>query len=356
MKIIQLGVISAALAAAFGCASEQELHDGTGYALGNETTLSGRVCDPARNTWLAGATVYTNVIDDNGKLVDTRQSVTDEAGRWTIDGLYAGLVYTVYVQYGNTTLDMFDVTLTPDMRLDDPPCGGGGGGKIAVVTGEYDDLADVLENLGYGDIDVVNGITGEEIVQFFSEKEHLDTYDVVLIDGGSIEEDVFYDTDGSDEATHRVWDVRDAIRGYVGNGGKLICTDWAYDVVEQTWPNKIDFFGDDDIPEVAQQGKDGKVDADVVDDKMAENIGTDEVRVKFGIDVWPIMESADESVDVYLSGTAPYINGMTSGEVDDAPLLVGFHQGDGQVYYSSFIFADNQDGEMAEIVKNIIDR
>jgi hypothetical protein len=350
----QLGFIATGLAVLVACSNENKLVEGSGYSLGDETTLSGRVCDPARNTWLAGATVYTNIIN-NGKLIDTRQAVTDADGKWTIDGLYAGLPYTVYVQYGNTTLDMFDVTLTAGMQLDDPVCGGGGGSKIAVVTGEYDDVAEVLRNLGYSDVDVVNGITGDEIVQFFQEEEHLQTYDVVLIDGGSIEEDVFYDTDNSDTAGH-VLNVKDAIRQYVGQGGKLICTDWAYDVIERTWPARVDFFGDDDIPEVAQQGAPGKIDATVVDETMASNLGTDAVETKFGVDVWPIMLSTDENVTVYLRGTAPYINGMTSGEIEDAPLLIGFHQGDGDVFYSSFILEDNQEGKMSEIVKNIIDR
>jgi hypothetical protein len=355
MRCANLAFVAGGLGLLFACGNEQKFVEGSGYALGDETTLSGRVCDPERNTWLEGASVYTNVIAD-GRLIDTRLAVTDDDGRWTIDGLYPGLTYTIYVQHGNTTIDMFDVTLTPEMALDDPQCGGGGGSKIAVVTGEYDDLAEVLENLGYGDVDVVNGITGDEIVQFFSEKEHLESYDIVLIDGGSIEEDVFYDTDGSDDADHRVWATRDAIRAYVGQGGKVLCTDWAYDVIETTWPARIDFFGDDEIPEVAQQGADGFIDADVVDDTMAENIGADEVRVEFGIDVWPVMMSVDDNVTVYLRGTAPYINGMTRGDVDDAPLLVGFDQGDGRVYYSSFILADNQEGEMGRIIKNILDR
>jgi hypothetical protein len=354
MRYSNLGFFAAGLATLLACASENKLVEGNGYSLGDETTLTGRVCDPTRNTWLPGATIYTNVIS-NGKLIDTRQAISDADGRWTLDGMYAGLVYTIYVQYGNTTLDMFDVTLTPAMQLDDPPCGGGGGSRIAVVTGQYDDASDVLRNLGYGDIDVINGVTGDEIVQFFQDEAHLQSYDVVLVDGGAIEEDVFYDTDGSDTSA-RVLAVKDAIRAYVGQGGKLVCTDWAYDVIERTWPARIDFFGDDELPEAAQQGADTTINAAVVDETMATNLGVDDVEVLFGIDVWPVMTSVDENVTVYLSGDAPYVNGMTSGEVADAPLLIGFKQGDGEVFYTSFILADNQEGKIGEIVKNIIDR
>jgi hypothetical protein len=42
-------------------------------------------------------------------------------------------------------------------------------------------------------------------------------------------------------------------------------SDWAYDVVEQIWPEAINFVGADEIPDSAQMGEYGMVTATVAD-------------------------------------------------------------------------------------------
>jgi hypothetical protein len=41
----------------------------------------------------------------------------------------------------------------------------------------------------------------------------------------------------------------------VNNGGSVYASDWAYDVVEIGWPDRVDFVGADEIPNDAQLGE-----------------------------------------------------------------------------------------------------
>ena len=72
-------------------------------------TILGRVCDPSGRHWLPDAMVYSNLIDDSGKLYDTRISYTDRDGYFLLDPMPAGSTYTVYVQYGDAILETHEV-------------------------------------------------------------------------------------------------------------------------------------------------------------------------------------------------------------------------------------------------------
>ena len=109
-------------------------------------SISGRVCDPSGRTWLVGATAYVNLVDENGVVLDTRLSTTDQEGRWSLTDLPGDTEYTLYVQYGIDILDTQAIWVASgdSVELEEPDCFDPLSIEIAIVTGSYDNFDVVL--------------------------------------------------------------------------------------------------------------------------------------------------------------------------------------------------------------------
>lgn len=125
---------------------------------------------------------------------------------------------------------------------------------------------------------------------------------------------------------------------FVESGGTLVVSDWGYDLVEACWPDNIEFFGDDTVPDAAQVGMpDGGVLADVKLDKLVEEVG-DGVNIAYDYTAWSVIESVGGDTEVLLTGTVEYQPSADQLPVSlpDAPLMVRFGVGTGQVVYTTF--------------------
>ncbi|RME23283.1 MAG: hypothetical protein D6798_13845 [Deltaproteobacteria bacterium] len=338
------------------CKNDSTLGRVTSTGDADLVTIEGRVCDPDRGTWLEGATVYMNLFTEDGVFYDTRMDETDADGVFQLTDIPVSGIQPIYVQYGNKVIDQYQVEAPAGdtfITLPDPDCGGGDA-AFAVVSGDYDDLAAALQTFGYGDFDVINGLTGEELVQFLSSEAAMAGYDAILFGGGHLEEDVIYDTDGTDVAGN-VPAVREAIRNYVDGGGTIVVTDWSYDIAEQVWPEAVDFLGDDTEPDAAQKGETGTVTAAVVDATMAGTVGRDEVEVAFDMFEFPVIESAGEGSTVILRGDVQWREGQQVHTLSDKPLLVRFPSGSGTVWVSTFRFGPNSDTSAKPVVRALLD-
>lgn len=335
--------------------SEQNFTKHTVYGASGDSLIAGRVCDAASQSWVEDAVVYTNVIDDEDRLLDTRQDYTDQDGRWKLEDLPGG-EYTIYVQKGPDMLDMFDVELDEgeELDLDEGTCTGSAATELAVVTGDYDNMGEVLTSLGYDNARIINGKYGDELLQFL-ESTTLGAYDAIFFAGGHVEEDLFYDSDGSDVDGH-VALIKDNLKAYVESGGVVFASDWSYDVVERVWPNKIEFYGDDDTPDAAQVGEPTTVDADITSSSLKDAVGEETVRVKFDLDAWPIATSKSDDVKVYQKADVPWRVGEDSGTESGAPLLLDFPVGDGRVVFSSWRLAANAEGKGEKVIQYMIER
>jgi len=335
--------------------NEQGFSEVKDYGGVYESSIAGRVCDTTRNVWLEGATVYTHIITSDGELIGTAQTVTDADGRYLLGELRGDTNYTVYVQYGSAVIDMFDVVMegTQELVLEDPVCSADVNSTVAIVSGDYDSPADVLPSFGVTDFYEVNGQTGDDLVQFLQSAENLAQYDAIFFAGGHIEEDVFYDTNGDDTAGN-VDRVVQALKDYVDAGGSVVATDWSYDVVEQAWPNKFDFLGEDSIPNDAQLGTPDTVDASVTQSDLEAAVGDATVPVHFDLDTWPIVVGSDEAVTPYLVGDAPYRIGLDTYTQRNSPFMASFEAGDGRVVFLSWRLTANTDGRGRSVVEYLL--
>lgn len=318
--------------------------------------ILGRICDPSGRTWLADALIYTHLYDSNGNPYDTRQAYSDRDGYWFMQDLPADREYTFYVQYGDQFLSEERIFLNggDDIRLDEPDCFDPLTLDVAVITGDYDEFERVLSNMGFANYQIVDGLLEDEITEFLLDYDSMLQYDIIFFNGGHTEEDVIYD---SDETPVMVGDVtRDEqimqnIGDYVRAGGTIYASDWAYDVVEQGWPDRVDWVGDDYVIGDAQTGEYALVNAAVTDSALASWLDTNYVQVEYDLPVWPPIESVSGSVSVHMSGNIEYRLGQQTFYLTAVPILVSFTAGEGKVAFSTFRVARNASTEMVMVLQ-----
>ncbi|MDP6932771.1 MAG: carboxypeptidase-like regulatory domain-containing protein [Myxococcota bacterium] len=315
-------------------------------------SIEGRICDPSGATWLADAVAYTHLFTEDGKLYDTRTAYSDRNGYWLLEELPAYQTYTVYVQYGTEVLEEHSEWIGDgdEITLTEPDCFDPLEQEVAVIVGDYDDFQLVLSNMGFANYTLVDGLVETDISDFLTDLESMLDYDIIFFNGGHVEEGILYEADEEDPTGIPEEIVNNVVR-YAQEGGSLYASDWAYDVVELGWPDRLDFVGDDTVPDDAQQGEYGEVTALVSDDAMADWLDVSTLAIEYDLPVWPPIESADSAVSTHLLGSVEYRNGTETHELTDVPLLVSFGSGEGKVVFSTFRVAKNGSSDMLLILQ-----
>ncbi|MEC8422975.1 MAG: hypothetical protein VX000_04310 [Myxococcota bacterium] len=309
--------------------------------------VQGRVCDPSGRTWLADALVYTHLTTSDGRIIETATAYSDRDGFWYIDSLPPEREYTFYVQYGDDLIETHTLWVDDgdEVALEEPDCFDPLQLDVAVVAGDYDNFDFVLDDMGFANYYVVNGLLESELSTFLMDLEAMNTYDIIFLNGGHVEENIIYDLEDSD-APAQVATIRQNLFDYVQAGGTLYASDWAYDAVETVWPDRIEWVGDDAVPDDAQHGEYDLVTANIRDAAMADWLGRATLDVEFDLPVWPPMESVDGSVTTHLEGNISYRIGTSSYNLAQAPIMASFTSGEGRVVFSSFRVAKNGTSDM----------
>lgn len=318
--------------------------------------IMGRVCDPSGRTWLADAQAYVNLTNDEGVIVDTKEAFSDVDGNWTIDELPGERYYTVYVQYGPEELLREEVWVGSGetVELEEPDCFDPLSIDVAVVTGDYDDFHLVLNQMGFANYVLINGLDEAELTSFLDDPSELAKYDIIFFNGGFVEENVIYDTDDEDN-TGPATRVQNIV-SYVDAGGSIYASDWAYDVVELGWSDRVDFVGADEVVGDAQMGDYDNVSAAVTDSSLSDFLGVDYIDVTYDLPVWAPVENTASSVSRHLTGTVPYSDGLNEYSLSAAPLLVSFNSGNGKVVYSTFRVARNASDDIVATLQYMMYR
>ncbi|MFZ5481834.1 MAG: hypothetical protein ACOZNI_34050 [Myxococcota bacterium] len=317
----------------------------------DDGSIKGRVCDPSGRTWLPDAMAYVNIVGDDGQIFETKIAYSDLDGYWEIADLPGENEYTVYVQYGPDLLQTETVWVGSgeDVELEEPDCFDPLALDVAVVTGDYDDFNLVLNEMGFANYQLIDGLDETVIKDFLSDPAELARYDIIFFNGGFIEDGVIYDLE---DATNAETAARvENIRAYVEAGGSIYASDWAYDVVELGWADNVNFVGADELPNDAQMGDYEVVNAAISDAALAEYLGTDRVEIDYDLPVWPPVETVADNVSVHLTGTVPYSDGLSDYYLTSVPLLLSFNAGQGKVVFSTFRVARNASQEMVDTLQ-----
>ncbi|MCB9670365.1 MAG: carboxypeptidase regulatory-like domain-containing protein [Alphaproteobacteria bacterium] len=303
-------------------ADDPPIDPSTGLPILEEGSARGRVCAPNGTTWVAGAEI--SVLTPSGAYTAT----SNGDGWWQVDGLPPGTYGVVvtkgsfYLQYNVTILDGQVTETIYDECLSQ------GDLTIAVVTGAWDHVEDVLEPLGLVvteyDGDILGGSTQDATVtNLLTNPTLLAQYDVVFLNCG-ISED-WVDTNETL--------VAQTLRDYVEAGGSIYASDWSYYTIEAAFPEKITFFGNDSDDNLydARVGLPGPVQGIVADPAMALLLGSNQADVQYDLNNWVVMSSHDPTVENMVEGDYSYSGGSATG-----PLSVRFSAGAGRVIYTTF--------------------
>jgi len=241
--------------------------------------------------------------------------------------------------------------------------------KMVVIEGSYDSIELILAKLGLASTDAKTG----EITE--SEFDLWNSTDNLFVDNNNDGKADIYDYEivffncGQNGLSWLMDDSkRQILKDYISKGGRIYVSDQAYDIVEQTFPEYIDFFGSDDTPTnqpetmyQANQGQGGITIKSNIEPKLKSWLegvtcaqgsclnadGT--VTIKGFAGGWARMNSVNSSkkVDIYASGQ----------DSDKAmrPLTVAFNYGSGRVTYTSYHNEEGSDYCYDEFINGNLD-
>lgn len=252
-------------------------------------------------------------------------------------------------------LPLITLTIAPNTSAQGPATGPTDE-KLAVTPRGFDDIGEVLDNLGFSTTEI-----NEADLNNLSD---LSKYDSVYINcSASI------DSVSSTAAS--------IIADYVKDGGIIYASDYANSVIEAAFPGKINFYRSNSSTEttssaLAQQarvGNSGKVTATVTDSGLASVLGKKEIEVNYDLGAWAVIDSVANGVKVHIRGpvnifdySASAVNLEAYQDIDysdpksleeiqklnesisestqktlkDKPFIVSFTHGKGEVLYTTF--------------------
>lgn len=287
--------------------------------------------------------------------------------------------------------------------------------NIAVVTGSFDEIQNALAKLGFGTVDDFGRLElGSESFdlyngdgslpaeypassELFGDLDKMNEYDIIFINCGSDEDPAALTVmqalvaEVGKEQAHALYHLAGLkavsaglaarVRSYVEGGGTLYVTDLAYDFVEQSIPEFMDFEGGGtdpataETPDTAQTGNSGIVsDATVLDGTMRDFLETidsnsidsasapgndcttsstpnttslldasgDKIRIGDFLSGWGVMDQkhtgAGADTFVWIEGPVDFFDADTFTPQDDVvrPLTASKRVGSGCVLYSSY--------------------
>jgi hypothetical protein len=202
----------------------------------------------------------------------------------------------------------------------------------AVVTGFYDRIEDFLTRDGVSVVPIDGD--GDWAEEFFGSLDNLEQYDVIFINCGADEAE-FAGRAGLSANARR------NLRTYIEQGGGLYVSDWAYSVVEQVFPDRIDFFGEDDTHDAAEMGVGGTYHARVLDAGLGDYLEQsgfprDAVDIDFSFQAGSIITGVSAGVTTFLAADMQYRTDAPDAILEDTPITVGFREGRGRVIFTSF--------------------
>lgn len=302
--------------------------------------IMGRICAP--NGWRYINDAKVSIEHPWGVAV----TYTDEEGFFILDGIPAG-EHVVIVQKGSF-MTQFSVLISPNevLELASEECLRDDL-NIAVVTGEYDHIQSIIDELGvtYTVIDgMFNGPTAPHR-QFLLDPAAMEEFDVIFFNCG-----LNYEALQTDFAF-----IGNNLREFVENGGSVYTSDWAYFLSERAFPDMVEFRGNDDTLLASATGAAGAVTATVFDAAMQGSLGSDQAQITFDLDVWITAEGAGPGTSTMVYSKYQYWNDTYTKLNDgEGPLAVKLETAGGRVIFTSFHNEQQVTLDMVTLMEEII--
>jgi hypothetical protein len=273
------------------------------------------VCAPDGVTWLSAADAF--VTRSDGSRVATS---TDSDGRYHLDDVPVGEQVVEVVKGSFTasipvTIVSGQTTVVPEdeCQLEAENL------HIAVVTGDYDRVQDVLTGIGIDatavDTYPSSFANSSWVTDLLGNRELLFQYDIIFLNCGLGDLPFtarFFNTIPPETLAN--------LRDFVSQGGSVYASDWAYYVVEKTWPDFVGFRGDDATGGSAKVGTAPQnVTANVVDAPMSLALGQTSMELHYPLSAWVVIEEASPSTTVYIRGDAELDDGTRLQDVPQLP-------------------------------------
>lgn len=303
---------------------------------GEKGSIKGRVCAPNEDVFVNDARVWVEGIGCDGAPF-TLETSSDFDGTYYLLDVPCG-THTLNIEKGSFATT-HPVPVVAGELLDvsgaaNKLCFSSGAARIAVLSGTWDNLGGLLEQLGlrydfYNDLG--DGEAVGSIVELLSDPPRLQRYDIVFANcGGTI---------GwlpQDEPA-----VLANVKDFVLQGGSLYMSDYAWVLGEWSFPDKVEWYGNDDptsmgddgSPQVIPSGT--RVTATVVDGTLANYLGKTTLPIVF--DQGP--QIAPESVaNGAFAHVVADISVPLTLSVQGAPLTLSYVPADGagRVIYTNF--------------------
>jgi hypothetical protein len=221
-----------------------------------------------------------------------------------------------------------------------------------VVTGQYDRIQDVLERMDLDNVTLHDGnpASNSWAESLLATRDYINTFDAVFINCGVSEGEV---------AAGLSPNAINNLRTYVAQGGALYVSDWAYGIVEQAFPDKINFYGDDTTNDTAEVAIGGTYTANVIDEGLQEVVGTS-FQIDISFQLGTVIQEVAPDVTIYLETDMQYrreVGGDVIADIiRDTPVTVGFKHGVGTVIYTSFHQEEDEelDGPEDDMLKHLV--
>ena len=247
---------------------------------------------------------------------------------------------------------------------------------IGVSTGDFDQVEASLvrQDIGYTpyegyivqaayDPTIKPSANSLKVEDLFTRSEgndpEIDRYDAVFVNSGTRGLGAYvYNGTAADDSLVSDPTVIENVRNYVENGGTLVVSDWAYDLIEACWPDEITWAGDDTVLDDAQRGTSGSVVANVDDLSLQEGLDNNTtLDITFDYSAWAVISTVASDVTTYVSGDVTYriSDAVGDGTATDVPLLVGFDPSGGHVLFSSFHWRAQRSQVTDGILTTLID-
>ena len=250
--------------------------------------------------------------------------------------------------------------------------------NTVIVAGDFDRLedpllrADVQNQVFEGyivqpvyELSDTSGDSVQQVEALFDGRDEdgeplLYTYDALFVNSGTRGFGAYvYNAVDADDSLVSDPAVIDQVTTFVERNRTLVVTDWAYDLVEAAWPDKISFLQEDDGLDGAQLGVSESIIAEVTDPDLAGALGADQVELQTPWGYWTVIEDVASDVTVHMRGDVDWRqpDGGGTARIEDVPLVVSFEHEGGRVIFSSFAWRaqrqDVADGLLAALVEGL---